>query len=201
MARGLGGRSGRRRGLVLGACAALAVGALWTGCSIEKNYKTLSFFFDGVPDPSAPKKLAGIPLAAQEDIRQSPTYSAHPPFVQGKCVECHSERFQLSSADASLCMKCHSDQLTKHERMHGAVVGMACLWCHTPHESAYAHLFKANDRTVCTQCHAKGVLNTERVEAHADPKRGCLECHYGHGGDAQYFLKPAGERPALPATK
>ena len=37
---------------------ALASCMAWAGCSIEKHYKTLSFFFDGVPNPEAKAKAA-----------------------------------------------------------------------------------------------------------------------------------------------
>src|SRR4051794_38380706 len=32
---------------------------VWVGCTAESKYKTLSYFFDGVPDPNAPKPGAG----------------------------------------------------------------------------------------------------------------------------------------------
>lgn len=167
--------------------------AAWAGCSVEKNYKLLSFFFDGVPDPNAPMATVG-PLA-NLGLRQSPTYTIHKPFAEDACVECHGARFRMEPPGLDVCMKCHADVTTRHERMHGPVVAQACLWCHNPHESAYAALLKNEPRQVCTQCHEPALLNVNRVPAHADARRSCLDCHTGHGGASKFFLRePAAGR-------
>jgi hypothetical protein len=44
----------RARAVALVALVVFAVIAL-AGCSPQRKYKVLSFFFDGVPDPNAPK--------------------------------------------------------------------------------------------------------------------------------------------------
>jgi predicted CXXCH cytochrome family protein len=181
---------------------AILAGAM-ISCSIEKNYKTLSFFFDGVPDPAA-KARATRGGGGVVDIKSSPTYSVHKPFKEEACAECHTKRFKLGGQDSALCLKCHEAKTSEHERMHGPVVAVACLWCHTPHESAEAHLMKKPARQVCSQCHEPGVLSSERVAAHADNNRSCLECHFGHGGKAAYFLRPGvnavGQPPPAPPT-
>jgi predicted CXXCH cytochrome family protein len=171
----------------------LGAGALalaFLGCSIEKNYKTLSFFFDGVPDPNAPSRAAhpGVP----SDISQSPTYSAHKPWLEEKCEECHTRTLKLGGRDSDLCMKCHSESLTSHEYMHGPVAVGACLWCHNPHNSANAHLLKLPGRDLCMQCHAQGLLSN--LPAHSDLRRACLECHQGHGGPDRFFLRAGASR-------
>ena len=51
-------RGGLRRLAIL--ALALMPATLWLGCSVEKNYKILSFFFDGVPDPNAPVPLVTL---------------------------------------------------------------------------------------------------------------------------------------------
>jgi predicted CXXCH cytochrome family protein len=187
-----------RLGGVVWLCA-IAASLLWAGCSIEKNYKTLSFFFDGVPDPEARARVAAAG-GITEDIRKSPTYSIHKPFATEACKECHSDRFQLTTQDSSICLKCHEDQTSKLPKMHGPVAAAACLWCHSPHESAQAHLLKAPARQVCSQCHEAALLNSVRVPAHADPKQSCLDCHNGHGGTATFFLREGVSRPAPSAT-
>ena len=168
----------------LGICCLLSCLA-WAGCAIEKNYKTLSFFFDGVPNPDAKSKAAGGKGA---DLRKSATYSIHKPFAEDACKECHTDRFQLTTQDSSLCMKCHANRTTEYPKMHGPVAAVACLWCHAPHESAEAHLLKKPARQVCSQCHEQSLLNVERVPAHADVSRSCLDCHSGHGGKVAFFL-------------
>ena len=166
--------------------SSLMLGAiLWAGCSPEKNYEVLSFFFDGVPDPNAPL----LPTASGEVLRRSPTYSIHKPFQEERCAECHGSRFNLGPQDSGICLKCHEEVTTQQPLMHGPVVAGACLWCHSAHESAYAYLLKGEPRNVCTGCHDASLLGTERVPAHADQTQSCLECHYGHGGTRRYFLR------------
>jgi predicted CXXCH cytochrome family protein len=164
---------------------------------VEKNYKTLSFFFDGVPDPNAIAKVT--PGATMVDIQQSPTYSAHKPWQEERCIECHARTLKMDNRDSDLCLKCHAAKLTEYPNMHGPVAVGACLWCHNPHNSAYAHLLKAPTREVCSQCHTSAQLNVERVPAHADMNSSCTDCHSGHGGSARFFLHDL-QRPAPPAS-
>jgi len=165
---------------------------LW-GCSVEKHYDTLSFFFDGVPDPRAVTR--GPPGTIKGDIRQSPTYSVHKPWAEERCEECHTRTLRMGSRDSGLCLKCHADSTTEHEHMHGPVAVAACLWCHDPHNSAYAALLKAPAQGVCAQCHAASSLNTQRVPEHGQSDRSCLDCHQGHGGRERFFLRAPGETP------
>jgi predicted CXXCH cytochrome family protein len=167
-------------------CGAGLLAAALAGCSIEKNYKVLSFFFDGVPDPEAMKNATAAERAAA--MRLSPTYVVHAPYAQEKCAECHVG-MQFGELSSSVCLKCHAGKPTEHEVMHGPVAAGACLWCHSPHESAYASLLKHEPRETCVQCHAPGMLRTDRVAAHGDPARDCLDCHGAHGGTARYFLR------------
>jgi predicted CXXCH cytochrome family protein len=175
-------------GLVLGAI-------VWSGCSPEKNYEVLSFFFDGVPDPNAPV----LATATGAALRRSPTYSIHKPFQEERCAECHGSRFNLGPEDSGICLKCHEEITSQQPMMHGPVVAGACLWCHAAHESAFEWLLKGEPRQVCTDCHDQDLLGIGRVPAHADETRGCLECHFGHGGTRRYFLREAVE-PVPPAN-
>lgn len=165
---------------------------IWSGCSVEKYYSTLSFFFDGVPNPEALAKAKAA--GTLQNIRQSPTYSVHKPFVDEACAECHTASFQLTGQDSSVCLKCHADRTTEYPRMHGPVAAVACLWCHAPHESAEAHLLKRPARQVCSQCHEQSMLSAQRVPAHADPARSCLDCHGAHGGTQPFFLREGADR-------
>jgi predicted CXXCH cytochrome family protein len=176
--------------------------ALWGGCSVERNYRVLSFFFDGVPDPSLNGKKPGSTPGQSADPKASPTYSVHKPYAEDRCAECHSQQFQLTRKDSGVCLKCHQAETSKHERMHGPVAAGACLWCHNPHESAYPHLFQGEARAVCTQCHDKTVLKTSKVPEHGQETVSCLACHFGHGGTNEFMLRtppPAAE--VEPATQ
>lgn len=166
--------------------AALALAISWSGCSPGARYQTLSFFFDGVPDPSAPV----IDTSSVGALRQSPTYSVHKPFAEERCSDCHRQRFKLGPQDSGLCLDCHAEVPAEHPVMHGPVAAVACLWCHSAHESAYPALLKGSPRQVCSSCHEPGLLSVARVPAHADPSRSCLDCHQGHGGEGRHFLRP-----------
>lgn len=162
---------------------------VWGGCSIEKNYDTLSMFFDGVPDPKLAKAVQSGEGGGPGDLRASPTYSQHPPFVKEQCADCHGGRKRLTRNDSAICLKCHEGVPTKEERMHGPVAAGACMWCHHPHESAQAKLLREPSRKVCSQCHDASVLDTTRVPEHGDSTKSCLDCHMGHGGPQPYFLR------------
>jgi predicted CXXCH cytochrome family protein len=183
-------RSALAAGLVIAATA-----LVWAGCTVTaRNYKTLSFFFDGVPDPSA-TSAAGSLVGA----RTPEHVVVHRPYGEERCAECHKGRTRPTKNDSGLCLQCHAGVTSEHERMHGPVAAVACLWCHTPHESRYASLLRGPDRTICAQCHTPSMLNVERVPEHADVSRACLECHVGHGSAAPYLLRTAAPTPATEA--
>jgi predicted CXXCH cytochrome family protein len=172
------------------------VAGTWTGCTVTPgNYRTLSFFFDGVPDPS-PGPAGG---ARGEDRARTPALVVvHRPYAEDKCESCHTTRFRPSRHDSGACMQCHAPVRTAHPRMHGPVSAGACLWCHSPHESSHAFLMRDADRKVCAQCHSGATFDTSRVAAHADATRGCLECHVAHGGDRPFLLRPGASRDTPP---
>ncbi|MCX5690010.1 MAG: hypothetical protein NTV94_09560 [Planctomycetota bacterium] len=175
-----------------------ATGFLWSGCTVTtSNYKTLSRFFDGVPDPNAVVAADGSGGPAQ-----MPNLSIHEPYSKEACSECHNTGVRLSRESSSLCLKCHEKVPGEHQQMHGPVAAGACLWCHSPHESPYKHLLREADPKVCTQCHTPSLLDASRVPAHGEATRSCLECHFGHGGPERYQLKPGiAGAVSLPAEK
>jgi len=169
----------------------------WLGCSEEKHYQTLSFFFDGVPDPHA--RAATRALTAEELATMSPAdrsgltaRSIHKPYAEQNCTACHPQDIQAfaPAVDSVVCMNCHKPVLTEHTVMHGAVVGKACLWCHEPHESLNPSLIKTTAQSMCIQCHDRELLS-QRIIAHQLTVGNCLDCHFGHGGEKAPFLKPA----------
>ena len=113
------------------------------------------------------------------------------------------------------CLRCHPKVPTEHPHMHGPVAAAGvpgapptCKLCHTPHESREPSLLKDSPVKVCTQCHDAQLLGA-KPRQHLDGTS-CIQCHYGHGGDAHntHFLKPnvramgAGTQPAAwPATQ
>jgi predicted CXXCH cytochrome family protein len=168
--------------------------AVWCGCTVTKeNYATLSLFFDGVPDPNA--RVAG---GEPGDLLIAAKPVVHQPFAEEKCEECHKTQYRPSRNDPTACLNCHDKLMDKHAWTHGAVAGGACLWCHTPHESARKWLLRGPDRKLCMQCHSAAMLSDQTVPAHADPKSSCLACHFGHGGDSAIMLRPGATAQSPP---
>ncbi len=181
------------------ACAAIfciAVGS-FLGCSPEKRYKVLSFFFDGVP----------LPRGVEAEEGQQIVYP-HKPYAEGKCISCHASNqmdlsitqpTNISGVSSSVCLNCHGKIPSQYEVMHGPVSSGECLLCHNPHESSVKHLLVASAPRVCTQCHTPEVMTPRRSE-HQDEKASCLNCHFGHGGPAHGLLRPTPPATTEPAN-
>src|SRR5215207_6384137 len=162
------------------------------GCANpQKRYEVLSLFFDGVPDPNAPRKQS--PKASSSGRRTV----VHKPFADNLCSSCHlnsSDIFARAQVKEDVCLNCHSNVPTQHAVMHGPVVNNACQMCHSPHSSAVPHLLKQPAPAVCTQCHEADGLLTMHPRGF-DAKQSCLDCHSGHGGASHKLLL------ATPATR
>lgn len=174
--------------------AAIVCACIGFGCTVtESNYKMLSFFFDGVPDPSA------VPKASSADGTLSVQVVVHKPYAEEKCEACHKTQYKPSRNNPAICLECHKEIGSEHRWVHGAVAGGACLWCHSPHESARKWLLRGPDRKVCAQCHAASMTEKSPVLAHSDPNASCIACHNGHGGDDSLMLKPGASAAGPPA--
>jgi predicted CXXCH cytochrome family protein len=178
----------------------------WVGCgSPRERYKTLSFFFDGVPNPDAPKvvRTAAVATTGPGQVKHL-IASTHKPFADNQCDACHrSSAGQIMDFEEaySACVRCHKDVTTKYARMHGPVARAACRWCHTPHEATEPVLLKMPVIKVCTQCHDQQLLGSNPPQ-HGDGITSCIACHNGHGGTQALFLKPdwKAEWPKLQAA-
>jgi predicted CXXCH cytochrome family protein len=179
---------------------------LWAGCSIEKHYDVLSFFFDGVPSPGA---VAESPRASAGGSagETGAAVSFHTAFAERRCQECHgpSARFGMlvrgfEKLDDSTCLACHAETMHAPPRLHGPVAAGLCLWCHRAHESPYPHLLKHPGPELCLGCHDMGLLGPFQIPEHQDRRRDCLGCHAGHGGAEPGFLKPRESWPPWPAS-
>ena len=170
--------------LAAGLGVTLIVALVVLGCTVtNRNYKVLSFFFDGVPDPNLP---AGV--VTRVEGGKPAVAVLHQPYAEERCEVCHRTRYRPTREDSSICLECHAQVKSAHAVMHGAVEANACLWCHNPHESSHPALLRDSDRKVCSQCHTPSMLGLS-VPEHRDESRGCLECHSGHGGSSTLMLK------------
>jgi predicted CXXCH cytochrome family protein len=177
--------------------------AFWLGCTAEKKYQVLSFFFDGVPNPHAPaatRPSDQFPTGGQVATAGGGTLFVHKPYFDNQCNACH--RGELSPENTptnTTCQTCHAAERTRYPWMHGPVAVGECLACHLPHESPFSHLLRGPSAAVCNQCHETALLDPG-VPQHLDASANCLECHYGHGGDRPPFLRVAAAT-TLPATR
>lgn len=191
-------RTNPRRMAITGLGVVVGCAVLWTGCSVEKDYKVLSFFFDGVPDPTIVRSNADALRLAKETGGK---VYAHKPFANNQCGECHKD---LSGEGArnvnpAICFRCHEALGNEYPKMHGAVSAGACVFCHSPHESVIEHLLREHPPSICLQCHTQKSFGDPPAPVHADMKRDCLDCHFGHGGPERFFLRP-GWLESTPAT-
>jgi predicted CXXCH cytochrome family protein len=182
----------RRRLYALAAGPALLLlTVLAVGCSVNhSNYKTLSFFFDGVPDPDAPVMASADSARTTSDngLVQAVKLYRHKPYADGKCEECHTaDKKQLLSLKEDLCIKCHQPAVNQYAVMHGPVAVGQCLWCHEPHESDSPRLLKTTAPDLCLQCHDQNLLPAS-IPAHLSDAANCLDCHVGHGGTKPSLL-------------
>ena len=190
----------------LSALAAVAmVAILLAGCSVEKNYKILSVFFDGVPDPNAPVRLVSVSstngsLSGNESAPA--LLHQHKPYAEGRCTDCHTaDKKQLITLKSELCVKCHEPETHQYSKMHTVVAAGQCLWCHEPHESDQPKLLKSIGPELCMQCHERELLPSD--DRHQSELYNCLNCHVGHGSAKPSLLRSDNPTMALlvPATQ
>jgi predicted CXXCH cytochrome family protein len=162
------------------------------GCATpESKYKTLSFFFDGVPEP--PKALTEAEIAAGKTDRAARAKakpSEHRPWAEDKCDRCHDENraFQLTRKKEELCLTCHQPSKFVGAIVHGPVSGGHCYGCHDAHESPFPHLLLAEGSAQCDKCHT--LQNFSAREQHRQEKGAdCLSCHLPHASERRYLLK------------
>lgn len=173
-----------------------------SSCSIEKNHKTLKFFFDGVPDKTTARPVVGKGPeksgATKNSMTQKTVQSVHPDFKKKECSKCHSRASSnfLVTERKKLCFNCHKTEPFTGKYIHGPVAVRACNTCHDPHQSEYGDLLLEKDRKLCDLCHRLPVTN-DPLPCLGDQ---CLDCHVPHVADNPYFLKPAAIEGVNPHT-
>jgi len=189
-------RAARCRPWLIGVLSASVIaGCGWSAPDVR--YRTLSFFFDGVPVPETmpaagdTQQEAGSARTTRVRI-VAPTFS-HQPYKEGNCETCHSSAgtgAQMAPSAKVLCSKCHTDFNKGARYWHGPAAAWACLQCHSPHESHNEALLVKPVGTLCAACHdteSKAFLASN--DAHTD-KENCTRCHDPHGSSDRMLLKP-----------
>ena len=125
------GKRHSTRALHMRATAILLVGCslvLWPGCTAERRYKVLSFFFDGVPDPREQAALAGGgKLRGRLPGGEPMIVFSHKPFAEDRCDSCHSGGINAlfrpapDTVTSDVCLRCHRDVPSQYPVMHGPV--------------------------------------------------------------------------------
>jgi len=167
-------------------------------CDEEERYKTMTFFFDGVP-PLEDHDVNDVnsPDKSERQLQQGnvSTFTVHKPSKV--CANCHDmtkiPRWatpEFIKDPLQLCYDCHpgSNYSGSTDYVHGPVAVGDCMRCHNPHRSKQKYLLKLHVPDVCYQCHEKADI--ESITDHSEESLSeCLECHVGHSSPARGLLR------------
>ncbi len=187
----------------------LLLASVLAGCAPATRYRTLSFFFDGVPDPTAlpaqftapvASAAAAAPSAPVAPLSRPGPRQYHKPYQDFQCGPCHGrdpggqgQRLSKSVAEG-LCYDCHKDLSKEVLFVHAPVLVNACLECHEPHLSNGPHLLLSARPNVCARCHVPADLSTgdHHRDAASLTDSTCISCHLPHGGPRRHLLRSVG---------
>lgn len=119
---------------------------------------------------------------------------AHQPFVEGKCLSCHSPHSSNVTALMSeetmktTCDKCHSLDIDGSKFGHGPYMSDQCNSCHLGHQSDIKSLVTEEDPYLCFKCHLGKEEDLELANVHPAFEEGCLDCHSPHTAPAANML-------------
>ncbi|HSO86723.1 MAG TPA: cytochrome c3 family protein [Draconibacterium sp.] len=163
-------------------------------CSTQKNYKTLSFFFDGVPEP------VNDSLKVQTDSLKTdslnvlalliPEMYYHEPYKTKECSSCHDQGTmgKLIENQPVLCYQCHDDFNDSNKTLHGAIDAGSCTDCHNPHQSKEEKLLIKSGESLCFNCHDSEAVKENQFHSIAE-ETNCITCHNPHGGENHFILQ------------
>ncbi len=173
----------------------LSTTILFWGCDTASNYKTLSYFFDGVPNPDS-VAINSVDSNSKSNIQnQNISHNtiqlhSHKPYTSRECSKCHQSSFsnKLVKDINDLCFDCHAELIKDSIYVHGPVAEGYCVKCHQPHTSTNDNLILKTDQSLCYECHLK--TDILKNKAHYEIKDTiCWVCHNPHAQSKQYFLK------------
>ena len=168
----------------------------FTACSVHDHYHTLSFFFDGVPNPDeaiqAVTDSTGINSESAAGIEQAekPVLFIHLPYREKKCASCHDQgrMGNLTEQEPGLCYQCHARLELSYKFEHGPVAGGYCSQCHHPHRAKEENLLLRSGEDLCLQCHNKAEVS-KSIFHNISEESDCIVCHNPHGGENQSLLQ------------
>jgi len=175
-------------------------GVLVVSCDEVERYKTLTFFFDGVPplgQEGLHEELINSNFQESTQTRPKQLWYVHEP--QKDCTLCHGKRKQqrgfslqvrLIAPVPKLCYGCHADYTVSAPFVHGPVAVGQCLFCHNQHKSKFEHLLKEPEPKLCYLCH--DINTVELIPAHfTNQQFACTGCHNAHASPVKALLKGA----------
>lgn len=167
-------------------------------CSVDKNYRLLSFFFDGVPAPcyteitpaSDSLLLAKDDTLGNTSINVGPPVYYHTPYLEKNCNSCHNWRNMGENLgmNPALCFSCHKRFSYSYKFTHGPVSAGYCSECHLPHKSDFEHLLSKRESEICINCHTHGNISKNRYHLISDEEN-CLVCHNPHGSNNHLLIR------------
>ncbi len=188
-----------------------------TGCDKHTRYKTLTFFFTGVPPVDGTATALGVKGASKADKKKKKTEPRpafiHGPYASKECYLCHVIEEELDKkADEiaggfprlqdlpsklllpknELCIDCHVTKQYKsaYEEglwIHGPVSSGMCTACHHHHVSRADYMLLKEKSIDLCSQCHIGDFITDIAE-HTEGKD-CLECHNAHVGKDRFLLK------------
>lgn len=170
---------------------------LITGCDKNNRYRTLVFFFDGVPAPEGVKKevvpvlanISGVEIA--DNSEQVGRIRYMHPAAEGKddCSFCHSATTDVFLPPKNACLKCHEHLRDTRPFVHGPAAS-DCVVCHNVHVADTKELLRIKGNLLCFVCHQQETLiRGKGHEGVIENSRSCLSCHDPHGGKNKSFLR------------
>jgi DmsE family decaheme c-type cytochrome len=145
-------------------------------------------------------------FGCHNEIKQQFTRTFHHRVIEGlvRCTDCHNphggsltKQLRATSAQDTVCFKCHSDKAGPFVYEHQVVKIEGCVSCHMPHGSSNPRLLKRSQVNIlCLECHSLTVdLGAPAVPSFHNQTvkyQACTMCHTAiHGSNtSSVFFKP-----------
>ncbi|MEN8250955.1 MAG: cytochrome c3 family protein [Bacteroidota bacterium] len=177
----------------------IALILLLAACSVPNHYRTLSFFFDGVPDPhsvplndkvdSSVHDLGDSAITLKQAAESELYY--HQPYLEKRCNLCHNfgQMGSLNYNEKEICYQCHNRFQEQNTFIHGPASSGHCTECHDPHKASENKLLIRAGQDLCLFCHSIDKVN-ESIFHNISEEKSCINCHNPHGGDNNTLLQP-----------
>ena len=149
-----------------------------------------------------PKLCYGCHLEVQQQFSRTFHHRVNEGLV--KCSDCHNphggfqaRQLRTTSADDTVCFKCHTDKAGPFVYEHPVVKTEGCVACHIPHGSSNPRLLKRSQvNLLCLECHSltvdDGAPAIPTFHNQAQKYQACTMCHTSiHGSNtSNVFFKP-----------